>query len=123
MSKKADLYLAERNKGKTYQEIAEQYGVSYQTVAAAIGRRSPGHFRVYTKKNVIYPNLRNWLNDNKVCRNEMLRRMGLTQSGKSVDRLNCYFRGDAYPNKQNIDKMLAVTGMTYEELFAREEDT
>jgi hypothetical protein len=31
-------------------------------------------------------------------------------------------RGDAQPRKPYIDKMLAVTGMTYEELFYTEVD-
>lgn len=118
---KTDLYIEGRKKGMTYQEIAAKYGVSYQAVAQAAGRHSPGHFRVFTTKSCIYIGLRNWLNDNKVSRAELMRRMNVSIGGKTTDRIGRILRGDTYPNKNDIDLLLKVTGMTYEELFAEEE--
>lgn len=119
---KADLYLAERAKGLTYRQIADKYGVSHQTVAMACAQYAPGHFRPFNSKQVIYPNLRKWLNDNKVCKSEFLRRMGKVGYGESVQTLGDWFRGRSYPTKQNIDLILAVTGLTYEKLFEIEKE-
>lgn len=114
---KADLYIAEREKGMTYQQIADKYGISRQAVAECCGKHSPGHFKGFSKESCIYPNLRRWLNENKVNRAEFLRRLGLVYGTNSSDRLTRYFRGIGYPPKQTIDKMLEVTGLTYEELW------
>ena len=114
---KTDLYLAEREKGLTYREIAEKYGVSKQTVAMACAQYSPGHFRPFSSRQVIYPNLRKWLNENKVGVSEFLRRMGNISTGGAYSTVRGWFSGRVYPPKQTIDKILAITGLTYEELW------
>lgn len=43
--------------------------------------------------------------------------MGLSGHQGNYERLNSYITGNSYPRKPYIDKMLAVTGMTYETLF------
>lgn len=119
---KADMYMAERDAGLTYREIAEKYGVSYQSVAQMCSRYSIGHFRAYTKEEVVYPNLRKWLNDNKVTRSEFVRRMNNRPAGQLVKEVGGWFRGNYYPLKSSIDKILEITGLTYEQLFERDED-
>lgn len=118
---RAELYLAERAKGLTHREIAEKYGVSHQAVAQACARHKPSLFKPYTAKEVVYPNLRRWLNDNKVSRNEFARRLGNAPYGANSSHLSCWLRGINYPTKLNIDRLLAVTGLTYEELWRQEE--
>lgn len=117
----AERYMAERQQGKTYRQIAQMYGVSPQAVAAACASYAPGHFKPYTETEVIYPKLRKWLNDNEVSRNEFVRRMGLTTYARHNSSVGDYFRGRKYPLKETIDVMLRVTGLTYEELFSLEE--
>lgn len=119
---RADLYVAERAKGKNYREIAQMYGVSYQVVAAACGKHSPNLFKPFTEKQVVYPNLRRWLNENKVGKREFARRMGNVPGGNEIGNLASWFCGKAYPSKKTIDLMLKITGLTYEELFMREDD-
>lgn len=114
---KADLYIAARDAGMSHKEIAEMYGVSRQTVHFACARHSPGHFKPYKADQVVYPNLRRWLNENKVGRLEFIRRMGNTGPGHTYDSVRGWFRGDHYPSKQNIDKILEITGLTYEDLW------
>lgn len=114
---RTDLYIAERDKGLSHQEIADKYGVSRQTVSQACAKHSPGHFKPYTPKQVVYPNLRRWLNENKVSRSEFARRLGNIGYGNSYCTLSGWLRGDHFPHKQVIDKILAVTGLTYEELW------
>lgn len=118
---RADIYRAEREKGLTYRQIAEKHGVSFQTVAQACGKSDASKFRAFTESDCVYPNLRKWLNDNKVSRYEFIRRVGLCADSATSCTFGKYFRGKHYPNKQTIDKMLRVTGLTYEELFYRED--
>lgn len=118
---KHELYLEDREKGMTYREIAKKHGVSYQAVAASVGRYAPHQFRPFTGKGCVYPNLRKWLNDNEVSRAELLRRMGMVPGGKPIATLSSYLKGECYPRKEYIDDLLRVTGLTYEKLFTREE--
>lgn len=112
---------AMREQGLKYREIAEACGVSKQYVATVCGKYSPAHF-VPIGEECIYPNLRKWMNENKVTRVEFLRRMGYTPHNQNYYQFNRCIWGQKYPRKNYIDKMLQVTGLTYEELFAEVED-
>ena len=116
---RAELYAADRELGMTYNEIAKKYGVSHQTVAQALGKYSPNRFKPYTAEEVVYPNLRRWLNEEKVSRREFARRIGWGGSASNTRYIGSWFGGTGYPQKQTIDRVLAVTGMTYEELWSR----
>jgi hypothetical protein len=119
-NRKIDKYVEARGKGMKYREIAKMYGVSYQAVAQACAKYSPGHFVPFTEEKLVYSNWRNWMNENKVTTKEFLRRLGGYQYGNSVAAVRGYMRGDHYPSKQTIDKILEITGLTYEELWARQ---
>lgn len=107
-------YLEERAKGLTYRKIAEKYGVSYQAVYSACARLDGTyHNTVITEKGCIYPNLRAWLNADRARRNRFFEAM----KGCSIRE---YMKGARQPKKGAIDKMLEITGMTYEELFKEE---
>lgn len=110
-----------REQGLKHREIAEKLGVSNQYVSTVCAKCDPAHFR-YVDDSCIYPNLRNWMNENKITRREFLRRMGLMPYTGNYERFTSYLRGDNYPRKPYIDKMLAVTGMTYETMFYTEVD-
>jgi hypothetical protein len=114
---RTDLYRVERDKGKTYREIAEMYCITYQAVTIACAKAQDSKFRAWTKDRCIYPNLRNWLNENRVSMKEFKRRMDNFPVGNAEGVLRAYFRGEAYPQKKTIDKMLEVTGLTYEKFW------
>jgi len=111
------LYREEREKGLTYREIAEKYGVSYQGVAQACGKSNPNYFKYHKENAVIYPNLRKWMNDNKVSIFEMVRRCGMERCNDNAIRLRNQLKGKNHFRKPMIDKLIAITGMKYEELF------
>lgn len=115
---KADLYRAEREQGYSAMEIANRYGVSHQAVCQACGKWSPGHFKRFSEKSVVFPNLRRWLNDTRMTRAEFIRRLGCVNGGNSNDQLRRLLNGTAQPRKKTIDKMLEITGLTYEEMFS-----
>jgi transcriptional regulator with XRE-family HTH domain len=112
--RKVDLYLADRANGMTYRQIAEKYGVSYQAVhTSCVSAGVPPH-KLITEKGCIYPNLRAWLNMDKIRRDRFFRDVG-------TGSIRMILNGSMQPKKNVIDKMLNITGMTYEELFAEEE--
>ena len=118
MDKKA-IARALRDQGFTYQQIADHIGVSRQRVAQICGRQSDPQFRVISE-SCIYKNIRWWMNLHKVSRNEFVRRMGLTADAENSLRLSRVLRGEDMPRKDYIDRMMDVTGMTYEVMFATE---
>ena len=119
--KKYELYRQDREKGLKYREIAEKYGVSYQNVAQACGKAQPSRFRFWTKDMCVYPNLREWLNENKITYRELCRRLGWETCRVNYTYFGAWFRGKNYPRKQVIDKLLSVTGLTYEQFFDTKE--
>ena len=111
--------LAMRDKGMTYQQIADHFGVSYQAVANSLSKHNPRLFRYVSETGCVYPNLRRWMNDNKVGKRELLRRCGLGCAPNNVARMERYLCGRIDPPKRTIDKILMATGLSYEEAFWR----
>ena len=116
--------IADRESGMTYQQIGEKHGVSRQYVGNICGRCTPYKFRYVTENGCVYPNLRKWMNDNKVTRTEFVRRLGLINSPNHYSmRVRDYMTGRCDPPKWMIDRMLDATNLTYEQLFYREDET
>lgn len=115
--------LALRKQGLTYEDIAKRFGLSRQRIDQ-ICRRDPNrpYSRKISEKECVYPNLRKWMTENGVSRSELIRRMGLDYSIEYfVMRLSRCMKDEEDPKKWFIDKMLEVTGMTYEQMFYRED--
>ena len=117
---RAQLYVQAREEGMSYREIAGKYGVTYQRVAQVCAKGG-SRFRPYKETEVVFPNLRKWLNENKVSRAEMLRRMGRQPHSAGIKTMTGWLSGEHDPSKLQIDRMLAITGLTYEQFFARED--
>ena len=117
---KKELYKAARDAGETYDAIAKRFGVSRQAVWSNLNvKRKP--WQDITLAECIYPNLRGWMNDNRVSVPELAKRVTGDRDGgaRSVRK---WIAGYMNPNKKNIDKLLSVTGLTYEEMFAEEQN-
>ena len=117
--RKTDKYLEDRKLGMTYREIAAKYGVTFQSVQYACMRHEGGTFRYFQPDEVVYPNLRRWLNENLVTKAELARRLGM----KPDKQISCWLSGKTNPSHKTISKFIAATGMTFEQLFATEEGT
>lgn len=115
-----ELYMADRAQGLTYTEIAKKYGVSCQAVQQACAQHMPSCFKPYTKNEVVYPHLRRWLNENEITRAEFARRLGRVPHASAISDVGKWFRDEGYPVKKTIDKIIAITGLSYEKLFERE---
>lgn len=106
-----------KNEGFTYQEIGEKFGISKQRVQQIIGGYNPRYFHYKTKRGVVYEGLRKWLNDNKISINHLTRLLYGQSNSKSHNRLNDYLSNRISIPKSMIDKLLKLTGLTYEVAF------
>lgn len=118
MTKKEQI-IQMRQQGLKCKDIADALGCSRQYISMVCGGRSPSRFQ-YIGDKCIYPNLRKWMNENKVSRTELLRRMGLVTKTANYTRITNYIYGQYDPSKRFIDRMLKITGLTYETLFYTE---
>lgn len=109
--------LRDRAAGMTYAEIGDKYGVSKQRVGQIVGGSNKYCFRVIKKDGCRFVNLRNWMNENSISRNEFVRMMGLPTEGETLARLRSYMTGESNPPKVYIDRMIRATGMDYQTLF------
>lgn len=116
-------YVKDRKQGLKYREIADKYGVSIQSVQYACTRRGDGVFRCFRPDEVIYPNLRRWLNENRVTKSELARRLAQGRKSHHHKQVARWLNGTVVPSKKTIGMFIAVTGMPYEELFAMEVKT
>lgn len=113
MSKRGELIRAMHEKGLTYEEIGEIFGISKQ--AAHQAQVDHDGFREYMVLKVKYVGLRNWMLENRVNLSELATRCGTA-------KLNDSLIGKHEPRKKTIDAILRVTGLTYEECFKERED-
>ena len=119
---RADQYAELRRAGYTYEKIAEICGCSYQNVAQHLARKNEVIFRGVVKEQVVFDGLRKWMNDNKVSVRELFRQLngknpGGVSSGCFSDRLT----GKTQFRMNEINKIISVTGLTYEQLFMAKE--
>ena len=113
-------YAADRRNGKTYQQIADENGVSKQAVQDLMQRHGYTGFKYYGAKHCIYPNLRKWLNDTKTSRKALANLLGLAPIS-NITIISGYLTGKNFPAKPRIDRLIEITGLTYEQLFSEEE--
>lgn len=117
-----DLMRSYRAQGMTYEQIGEKVGLSKQRVFQLVGGgtdRAKKHFRTITEEQCVYPNIRKWMNENSVSKAEFSRKVFGTAHPKTMSLLCGWLSGKGYPSKHNIDKLIEVTGLTYEELFKK----
>lgn len=105
-----------RASGVTLQKIADQFGVTRECVRQnTISIGGTGYHKTAVH-SCIYPNLAKWMDDNQCSFTDFA--VLIDSNNKSVQR---WLTGKNAPSKTVIDRMRAVTGMSYEALFAQEE--
>ena len=110
-----------RDKGFTYDEIGKQCGISKQRVQQIIGKESKGTFRALTADRCIYDGLRKWMNENHITVTELTRRLYGNTSPNNYHSTYVRLNGLKKDiSKSFIDKVLAITNLTYEEAFKQE---
>lgn len=109
--------LADRDKGMTYELIAEKYGVSKQQIHQICGKRNPAMFQFFDEQRCIYKPIRDWLNAEKISTAELVRMSGLQPVSQTIIRWRKLLNGMYEFRKRDIEILIKVTGMTYEEMF------
>lgn len=114
-----DTAIAMRRNGKTYMEIAKCFGVSWQAVqyrlVNCVRARKDGDWIEQVPYNGLYDFL--MMHDRVSI--PVLTKVVLSEASRNnVERMRrfCYGRNVHIPKKA-IDRLIAYTGLTYEELF------
>jgi hypothetical protein len=105
------------SQGMTYEEIGREFGISRQRVYQLIGNADTRKFQYFSSERCVYDGLRKYLNENRISTYELARRCFNSSHPKRHELLSGALKG-SNTTKHTIDKILAVTGLTYEEAFA-----
>lgn len=111
-----------RLSGKSYEEIGKLFGVSKQRVFQLIGGNEKCRRKVdeVANQKIKYVGLRNWMRDNGVSIARLTRLIygHGNASTQTNTRLKIY--GELEMPKSFIDKLIKITGLSYERLFDEE---
>jgi len=113
----------DRAAGMTWAAIGEKHGCSKELLRQiSQGLTCGNHHHAFSKKRCIYSGLRKWLNENLVTLEDLASQMpGWENERNGANRLRYMLRGATRITKADIDAVLKVTGLTYEEAFREDE--
>lgn len=106
---------AMRANGFTLQEVADRFGVTRQLISKKMPTYCHAKQTCRDPGKIIYPGLRRYMMDNRFTFSRFA-----VHCGVGYPQLYNALTGRADPFKATIDKILAGTGMTYEEAFGKE---
>lgn len=106
-------------KHMTYQQIANTMGVSRAYIGQLLGSYNKSHFRIIQDGDIPYPRLVQWMNENQESIMMLNVEMGYASNGQNASRLKKRLV-DGTLRKNDIDKLIEITGMDYEDLFWRQ---
>ena len=106
-----------RHDGMTLEEIGNVYGISRERVRQIMEEVTHGYdrkMRCSYMQKCIYPGIKKWLLDNRITASELNKKCGLCEKPTLM-----YNRimGVTEFKISEIQKILAYTGMTFEEAF------
>ena len=117
IDQKVEMYRM-RLEGKSYQAIADRFGVSRQYVYRLIGQQCKSE--PYRNVNVPYTGLKKWMNESRYSIAELARESGCTDNHSYVT-ITSYLQGSPRMDIDSIRKILRFTGLTFEEAFGEAE--
>ena len=104
--------------GKSYQAIADRFGVSRQYVYRLIGQQCKSE--PYRNVNVPYTGLKKWMNESNYSVAKLARESGCTDNHSYVT-ITSYMQGSPRMDIDSIRKILRFTGLTFEGAFGETE--
>lgn len=117
IDQKVEMYRM-RLEGKSYQAIADRFGVSRQYAYRLIGQQCKSE--PYRNVNVPYTRLKKWMNESNYSVAKLARESGCTDNHSYVT-ITSYLQGSPRMDIDSIRKILRFTGLTFEEAFGVEE--
>ena len=110
-----------RLEGATYQEIADKYGITKQRVEGILKMREPSKKHSNKKyEKCIYKGLREWLQQNNYKLNDLQNLISKNKQSQAGNSLRMKLCGEREFRLSDINKIINLTGMTFEELFMQE---
>ena len=107
-----------RVNGATLREIAEKFNISREYVRQCMPKQMVTNQLVENGwESIIYPALKEWVKEHEFSNADLAKKTGTSQQ-----HINAFLRGNFNPRKSTIDKILALTGMTYEQAFRKDGD-
>lgn len=111
---KVEMFKMRMN-GVSFEEIGNKYGISKQRVQQLL--QTTIHKPRELSRKCVYPNLKKWCLEHDASFRQLALLAGITPT-----TIYAKLSGEVSFTQKQIDKILGVTGMTYEEAFAREEN-
>lgn len=107
------------DKGLNYAQIAKEIGCSRQYVSQRLGYRNdaPARNKRYDETRCVYNGLRKWLNEEGISCAKFTRMLGYKPNSNAYVRVGNILNGTLEPRMIDIDRILRVTDLTYEEAF------
>lgn len=105
---------AMRLDGASFQQIADEFGVTRQYIHQVITK--PGG-RDRPIRRYIYPNIAIWMHEKRHSAKALAADIQVSQ--QCITKI---LKGKGNPSKQTIDRILEVTGMTYEQAFFQDKE-
>lgn len=119
MTERQKTALRLRADDLTLDEIAEKMGISRQRVGQLLDTACErNHASRYKKRNIIYPNIKNWLIEHNMSVTHFARLCGYSNS---VPIRNCIIYGHD-PKMRTIQSILKITEMPFEVAFERKQE-
>lgn len=87
------------------------------TMSAAARRPARGYHHLKTRRS-IWPSMERWLRDNRISYVDLAKLLGYKPAPSNYQRVRNQMLGVTELRKQDIDKLLKITGMEYERLFS-----
>lgn len=108
-----------RRDGATYQEIGDVFGVSRERVRQVLKNQVRLRKSSTDMEKIVYEGVYNWLMENPRMTFPAFAQLMLGYGGQNATNLvrNFLHGKNCRINKQSYDRLIAKTGMTYEELF------
>lgn len=104
----------------TYKEISDAMGISRQYVALLLKEnvKTP-NFKRWADDSTPYPVLNKWMNDNQMSKQQLALKLGYSPNSNSQYIIYRRIKSGRM-TKDEIDKLLEITGLPYDVLFRRE---
>lgn len=102
--------------GMTYEAIGEKFGVTKQSAYSTLNYVVKGTGRGIAR--CIYPALSEWCVEHGESFYSLSKKVGMCRNS-----LYSKIEGKQHFNQPEIDKILTITGLTYEAAFTREENS
>lgn len=120
MTEQQKTALKLRAEELTHSEIAEKMGCSKQNVSRLLNSsvQERCYARTWRTRQIIYPEINKWLTANNISLTRFAKMCGY----KTTMPIRRAIIDGRNVNKEVIDAMLNVTGMTYEVAFRKEDN-